>query len=388
MNILVYDCFGSFQTNDVLYFLNKMGHSYDYLFYKLDDRDNCPAFEEIIGTKLNDNSYDFVFTTNYIPLVARICNEHEVSYCAWVYDSPPQIETLDTLPYKTNQIFFFTKADYNRYKNMGLDNVHYLPLAVNTDRLDGVEADVKLYGTDISFVGGLYSSSDLLSLKAIMSDDQKKYLDEIIYTQLKHSGSTVIDSALTDEVVDDICKHYRELSPKAIQPSRDQFFFAVCQHMAHIERVGLLRLCSLEGHTRLYTAFLSDTDRMLLEKSNVELFKAVDYEKQMPQVFKCSSININTTVRANRTGIPLRVVDVLGARGFLLSNFQQEMGDWFKKDEICTYDSMEEAIEKVRYYLKNEDKRKHYINAGYERVKTSFRYEDRLMEIIKSVTIE
>jgi spore maturation protein CgeB len=102
----------------------------------------------------------------------------------------------------------------------------------------------------------------------------------------------------------------------------------------------------------------------------------------MPAVFKSARINLNSTLRANRTGIPLRVVDVLGAGGFLLTNIQSEMLDFFKEDELATYETTAEAIEKISFYLENEDLRHTIAAKGHERILKDFTYEDRLSRML------
>ena len=43
------------------------------------------------------------------------------------------------------------------------------------------------------------------------------------------------------------------------------------------------------------------------------------------------------TIRNIRTGIPLRVWDILGAGGFLLTNFQVELPDYFENGKDIVY---------------------------------------------------
>ena len=54
---------------------------------------------------------------------------------------------------------------------------------------------------------------------------------------------------------------------------------------------------------------------------NVNYMGSCDYYGQMTKVFKASSINLNITLKISQSGIPLRVMDILGAGGFLLSNY-------------------------------------------------------------------
>ena len=61
------------------------------------------------------------------------------------------------------------------------------------------------------------------------------------------------------------------------------------------------------------------------ELPNVINMGSVDYYDMMPYVFKCSDINLNITLRSIKTGIPLRAMDIMGAGGFLMSNYQVDL---------------------------------------------------------------
>ena len=56
----------------------------------------------------------------------------------------------------------------------------------------------------------------------------------------------------------------------------------------------------------------------------------VDTLKEMPKVFRQSKINLNLSTRSIKTGIPQRVWDILGAGGFLITNYQNELNKYFE----------------------------------------------------------
>lgn len=386
MNILLMDMFGSFLINDMLWVLKKLGVNSKYVQYIIHNKENDEGFESKVLKELREGSFDMVFSTNYYPVLARICYGQGITYCAWEYDSPPEIISFDTLEYSTNRIFFFCKHDYEVFKNgYGFDNVYYLPLGVNVERLEKTRRD-EAFASEVSLVGGLYDSESFLALRSIMSADQQQYFDAVVNVQLNHCGSKVIDAALTDEMVVKICEHYRNQSEKAIQPSKEQLFYAICSHVTHMERVALLRLSAKKGFiTKLYIPTVSESNRQLLESSNVKICGSVSYEEEMPKVFKSSKVNLCPTLRANRTGIPLRVVDVLGTGGFLLVSHQEELDDFFREDEIAVYESIGDAIDKIDYYLCHEAERINLAQKAHERVKKDFRFENRVKTILEMV---
>ncbi len=379
MNILFYDLNGSFLAYDIEYWLKALGHKCTKRFHKVMDKYYDEVFEGEFQKVLGNQNFDCVLTTNYYPVVARVCYKKSIKYYSWTYDSPPELPSTETMEYPTNRMFFFSKYDAWLYKEKhGFENVDYLPLAVNTDRLDKVAKFKKNFACDVSLVGGLYKSS-FMAFREIMTEEQKQYVDASVLVQLKHSGSVVIDAILTDEFVKGVCDYYKKQSECAVQPSKEALFYSICAHITHIDRVSLLRMSAERGYdTKLFYGGIKPEDRELLKKDNITLRENVNYMEEMPQVFSSSKVNLNPTLRANRTGIPLRIVDVLGCGGFLLTNHQPELDDFFNDDEIVTYENHEEAIEKIDYFLKHDDERKEIARNGYERVKTDFNYTDRL----------
>lgn len=383
MNILMLDLFGSFLTGDLLYSFKKLGHKCKFLQYVLEDKEWNEEFAIALKKELQEGSFDMVFTTNYYQVVAKVCYLNNILHCCWVYDSPPEISSVETMDYPTNRIFFFCKNDYLHFKNTyGLDTVYYLPLAVNTERLDEIKADDR-YSCDVSLVGGLYKSETLLGFKSIMTPEQQQYIDAMIQVQITRAGAGVIDAALTEDFIKGVCQHYRDLSETAVQPEKAHLFYAICAHVAHVERVSLLRLFGDRGYdTRLFFGNIKDQDRGLLADHNVKLCGNVSYELEMPKVFKSSKINLNPVLRANRGGIPLWAVDVLGCGGFLLTSKQSEMVTYFRDDELVTFGSIEEALEKADYYMAHESERLLIARKGYEKVKKDFSYEERVKTIL------
>ena len=384
MNILIYDLFGSFQIKDIEYCLKKLGHNYSSKFYLIKDRYNDDKFTALLQSDLGQNSFDLVFTTNYYPVVSSVCCKNNVPYFAWVYDSPADLPSTETMDYPTNRIFFFSKYEYRHYKtDCGLDTVYYLPLAANIDRLSAITPDFSRFSSDVSLVGGLYFSDTFYSLKSIMSPEQQKYMDAVVAVQMGKSGSFVVDSALTDEFITQVNAYYKSQSESAIQPTKEQLFFSICAHLTHLDRLLLLNMCGDRKYdTKLYISDIIEQDKQLLQSHSVSVNAPVSYHEDMPQVFKCSKVNLNPTTRANRTGIPLRVVDVLGCGGFLITNHQPEMDDYFKKDEIITYETSEEAVDKTDYYLRHEDERLKTSAKGFKRVSKDFNFLTRVQEML------
>lgn len=99
----------------------------------------------------------------------------------------------------------------------------------------------------------------------------------------------------------------------------------------------------------------------------------------MPSVFHNSKINLNITLKTIQTGIPLRAWDILGCGGFLLSNFQQELCEYFiPGEDFIYYESIDDATEKAAYFLTHENERKEIAHNAFEKIAASHTFHHRV----------
>lgn len=359
-----------------------MGHKCNNVSYRKSvDKYSDDTFTERMEADLSSGKYDLVLTTNFWPVVSKVCKKHDIKYVSWFFDSPPNLPTAECMEYSCNKIYFFSRADYEEYRAKGLDNVFYLPLAVNTGRLQGIITDKKKYESEISFVGKLYESM-LPALMSHMTDYQKGYIDGLVKVQLQLYGTYIVDNVVTEEFTEGVRKRYKELSEKAIQVTRKELSWAVASYITHLERMTLLSVLSGKHQVKLYTYELSDDEKRMLP--NVDFCGPVDYLIDMPQVFSASKVNLCPVLKANRSGIPLRALDIMGCGGFLLAGYQPELYEYFVYGKECVmYSSLEDAVAKADFYLSHEEERKKIAGAGLEKIIRDFNYEDRIKVLLQ-----
>lgn len=105
--------------------------------------------------------------------------------------------------------------------------------------------------------------------------------------------------------------------------------------------------------------------------------------KQMKEVIRQSKVNLNIYFEGyNLNGAALRIFEVTGTGGFLLSEYRDVLSELFKIDkEITTGRSIKELKRKISFYLTNTQKREKIALAGYNRAKRDHRWEKRLKEM-------
>ncbi len=389
MRIILYTWFGSYTDDDIERNLIAMGHDCFRIRnenFQYSDRYEDEAFCEEFKLTLKKVQCDCVFTTNFHPLISKTCYEKGIPYVAWSYDSPPDIPDTRYMDFPTNHLFFFSRDDVNDLRSQGMDTVYYMPLAVDTAKWESIkipEQQYRKYSAEISLVGSLYSST-LPALMKMMSDEQRVFFETLSDLQLNNYDKYLLKEFITPGVAGEVCKVLAEKKSDNVQPTAKQLIYATATYVTHLDRLLLLKVLSERFDTHLYTDELPEGTADIL--SSVRLHGQVDYDKEMPVVFKSSAINLCPIFRGNVSGIPLRILDVMGCASFVLAPFRPEMDEYFKNGvEIVTYHSAGEAIEKADYYIKHPGERKKVALAGYERVKNSFSYKKQLGEILRSL---
>ena len=321
--------------------------------------------------------YDACFSINYYPELSNICLENSIKYIAWGYDCPFNVRNIeDTLGNPCNYVFCFDRNQASEYNNQGFRNVFYLPLGVNIRRYKSLhEAGMKnsTYSNEISFVGNLYGGQyyDILD---ICDEYTKGYLEGLVESQLLIYGGYILDKVISPGLIDDMNSHFKKLDAST-KFSLDMagLVHLLDQETSRRERLYLLGLLGKFFQTSVYTG------KGDLYLKNVTICDKVNYYTQMPFVFYNSNINLNITVKGIQSGIPLRALDVMASKGFLLSNYQMELAEYFVEgEEMVMYESMEDAYMKCKFYLENKELRDTILEKGYQKVCRDFNMEDRI----------
>jgi len=377
MNLFVLQ-WNAYTYTDILATFRQLGIHYHAENYYFKDKNNDPFFVDWFSGELRNTSYDAVFSVNYFPLVAEVCHQFNIKYLSWSYDCPLNVPDIEqTLGYETNYVFLFDRIQVASYQKKGYTQVYHLPLAVNTERLDNISIpseDIANYSSDISFVGNLYQST-YPYLSASMSDYTRGFLDALVEMQLQLYGQYLFDTTITDKLIHTInaefCNHNTN-----IQINKEQLVYSLATFVTHKERLMLLDALSREHPVSLY----SPEQHPLL--TSITHKGSISYLETMPKVFKCSKINLNITVKNTQSGIPLRALDILGCGGFLLSNFQPELAEYFTPNQdFVYYEDLYDALDKADFYLKHDTLRTQIAQNGYQRVKEHFNYPKQLGEL-------
>lgn len=70
-----------------------------------------------------------------------------------------------------------------------------------------------------------------------------------------------------------------------------------------------------------------------------------------------------------------------------MTNYQPELIEYFTiGEDLETYTSIDELIDKCAYYLSHEDERRQIAHNGYKKVKEHHTYQKRLLKMLELIT--
>ncbi len=341
------------------------------------------ATEERLQTVLQREVPDVVFSIDYFPVVSRVCQKEVIRYISYSYDCPHPILYSTTIKNPCNMVYVFDKETCLEFRDRGISTVHYMPLAANTKRLDAVDmeqTDETSYAYDVSFVGSLYleKGNYFDQIEPVLPEYAKGWLKALIAVQLKIQGYDLVQEML-GPILNDLYQVYPVDAMRDSLEAGGYFYeqFVVKRRITAIERFDILEAISERHQVDLFTHLRG------LSMANLHEHGRVDYLYEMPRVFKQSRINLNITLRSIKSGIPLRGFDIMGAGGFLLSNYQADFLKLFTPGEdFVYYESKDDLLRKIDYYLEHEEERQMIAKNGHDKIAARHTYRHRIREML------
>lgn len=386
MNILFYR-YGSICEPDIIASFKHLGFNITEDTREVYNKQLLPS-DCIKGLNelLKQDTYSFIFSINFFPSVSDVCNIWGIPYLCLIVDSPVLELFSTSLANPCNKVFLFDRQLYNDFHHINPDGIFHIPLATNVrdnyaTATMASAADRARFSSDISFIGSLYSEKCLYN-QITLPEKMRGYVDGLIEAQLLVYGYNFIEECVTPELIEAFCKVRPELInfPDSMKVDTKA---VIAQHIISVkvaeqERLRYLKALSEHFNVDLYTG--SDTYSMPLihnrgfAKTNTE----------MPIIFHQSKINLNLTAKSIRSGLSLRIFDVLGCEGFLITNYQAELPEHFNiGEDLEAYTNLDDLMGKCEYYLSHDKDRQEIAHNGFEKVKKYHTYDIRLTQMLE-----
>ncbi|WP_175560115.1 glycosyltransferase family protein [Butyrivibrio sp. YAB3001] len=340
-----------------------------------------------LGNMISDYRPLFIFSINFFPFLSILCEKLGIIYVAESVDCPVFEIFHTSIRNKVNRVFLFDRQQYLSVQSENPGYIFHLPLGAPCERTQALLGDDYKPEYDISFIGSLYKEKDLFFDLKLPKAEKERFV-RIMKEQIAESGSGMkySEERIDEKAVSLIKNAAKEFYPSDSSVKNMDRFVAlndyIAPHIAFLERVDILNdIADSVENAKVHLFTRSDTSDI---SRKVKLHGGVKSLEEMPFVFRNSKINLNISLRSIQTGIPQRVWDVLACRGFLITNDQEEIKDYFTPGvHLETYSSRDELKEKVRYYLEHEDERLRIAQAGFDEVQRGHTVLLRAAEMIK-----
>lgn len=118
------------------------------------------------------------------------------------------------------------------------------------------------------------------------------------------------------------------------------------------------------------------------------LTRRIDHKLRLQPLRILPSNFLSTFHRIAGKQIKGRVFEIVGSGGFLLTQNADNLSDYFVDGrEIAVFDNKKELLDKITFYLRNDELRKEIAFNGYLRALREHTYEARFKELFKKMNL-
>ncbi|MBN8555264.1 MAG: glycosyltransferase family 1 protein [Deltaproteobacteria bacterium] len=361
----------------------------------------------------NFHCFDLIRPKLALPLEDYLKSE-KIPTAVWMVDGPQSSGSYACQDrwqkgYAPDFMSFFCadRKDISFFKNRALPVLH-LPVGVD-HRMESYRAPLELksrFETNLSFCGTpTHNAAPAKNLQELKENFLIGFL-QMFTQQLKR---------IEDMVHIHRPEKFHELVEKMVAPVETFFskFYTTPQdfHQAHQQVDNEMKNLLPEGlysqwnffssaMTFFYSHYQLAAYLNELKPFEIKIYGGMDWknlllgynqveprlsEQELYAQFAYSKINFGLTKWHFWGAVQERAFWVLGAGGFPLLDSREEVYEMFTQDEIATYTTIDEAKDKIRFYLQNETERKRIAENGRKKVFANYTYRDRMKSLIATM---
>lgn len=335
-----------------------------------------------------ERHYDCLISYLFVPEISNMCQEHHLIYIGWIYDSPLVSLFHPAARNPCNYLFVFDRAEYEHMRPFGIPHLYYQPMGVNLSRtgaLDITPEDEERFSCDISFIGSLYEDNSYNGFIHSFPENIAAELKLYLVKNLCNWHSVKPWPRVSKKTEDFMIQRFHANAWKRETMELDLYLglLLLSRKLAEMDRITVLNTLARHYTVDLYTR--SNCANL----QNVRTHPGVNYNTEMNKIFYLSRINLNITLPSIETGLPQRILDIMGCGGFVLTNYQEEIEEYFAiGQDIEVFRDLDELMEKTAYYLSHEENRLRIAINGYQKIREHFSYTRQLQHMIQTVEEE
>ena len=377
---------GSSKIEGIINALRKLGIDHEIYPTRMVDVfvNDSEAIE--VAAHCRQSGITHIMSIHLIDTLAVAAQKARISYVALIWDAP--YYKLFTDYGKMDNCWFsvFDRVDAQRFKDADISHILYQPLAVDEDQIrewDRQAEALREYKDEICFVGRLYDDNFYDEFCSQLPQELQDYFVDLFENAaFRWDGIDRIHGTVNNELVAHIRAETPGFQMVNLFDIPDSVYFEngyVTRKIANIERICALNLLAEKYPVTLYTTSVTAKQRL----RGVKIMPPICSEQDLYKTFRSSKVNLNISLKGIEGGTPQRIMDVMGAGGFVLTNYCPETADLFQEDkEIVMFRTPEELLEKADYYLKHDKEREEIAQNGHVKVMQRYTYTEKIKKLL------
>lgn len=370
-------------TSEILEALSKLGK--EAVLFR-----DITTLEGILSN--NSEPIDFILDINFHEEIRQICIKHNKPYAAWSFDSGIRNSIANTAAGELRENVFLFLFNYTDYLHCSKYHKHtyYMPFSAADKYI------IEPRQTDFAFDTLVIMSSYRPEIRICEENFQKavnaettevgkktyeflKFMMEYIVDKHKY----IIDRNQINKFIDET------IAGCGFNPFDESRRSVFCDQFGQIlssrqREICVMELCKNGREVDLFGD--DDWKEIIKDQANCVFHGMAPYDK-LGELYNSAKININLTQIQNLGGIPQRIMHIMAAGAFVLTNYDDVIPLTFKPGvHLETFRTFEELQDKTDYYLKHEDERKKIAYSGYQEFQAKHRMSDKLNTIFNEVS--
>ncbi len=340
-------------------------------------------FVEKLLTAVIEFKPDFVFTLNHLGVdregvLAGLLERLNLPLASWFVDNPHLILYLySKVITPGTAIFTWDTDNISSLRELGFDNVFYLPLATDQRRFappPGRSEEL----AQVSFVGNSMQYKVGHRLKTSRPNRELLLRYREVAGAFGEHGERSVGAFLQNDFPG-LMPHFERLDT----PERRLAFEA----MITWEATRQYRKRCLEQTLPFNPLIVGDRGWRITFKRSPHPWRwhpEMNYYNELPGFYPRCAINFNCTSKQMKGAVNQRVFDVPATGSFVLTDWREQIENLFEPEkEVICFHQPEEAGELIRRYLAHPGERTAVAEAARKRILAKHTYEHRLLTIMR-----
>lgn len=321
-------------------------------------------------TALAEFKPDFVLASNYAgmdteALFARFFEDARIPYVSWFTDTPRMIlydRKLHCSPYMVAATW--ERAYTTHFEQLGFQHIHFMPLATDPSLFQGtpaVNTERSLAFVGTSMIEEAEEAWGKLCHLPAVTEAIRRAFDEgrVTHDRFAEGVEAIVDAALL---------------ARCDASERRHVELCLIYEATRRQRAGMvLRLAPCRPAVRGDAAW-----RRIYPAAE----GTVAYHDGLAAYYRDTAVNLNVTSLQMKTAVNQRVFDCPAAGGFLLTDAQADLAEFFDPGrEVETFASLEELCEKTDHYLAHPKERVALVERAQRRIAAHHTHAHRLQTL-------